>query len=264
MDDLRVGAALRAVRLRRRFRQSDVAAAAGVHRSTVSRVERGHAGSLSLDTVRRLAAALDMRIDVLPRWRGGELDRLLNAEHSALHESVARSFARLSSWQVVPEATFAIYGERGAIDVLAWHAASRSVLIIELKTAVVDVQELVATMDRKVRLAATVARERGWDAAGVSGWVVIADTRTNRRRVAAHEALLRSVYPLGGRAMRQWLRRPGGRIAALSFWSDAHPGHASRSTDRPQRVRGRREGLRERGSEPDLPDYQGPRPDRTG
>ena len=62
----------------------------------------------------------------------------------------------------------AIYGERGVIDILAWHQKTGSLLVIELKTAVADVNELLGTMDRKQRLAAQVAHERGWNARTVS------------------------------------------------------------------------------------------------
>ena len=64
MDDQRLGASLRAVRMRRRRRQSDVAAAAGVGQTTISRIERGHLAAQSLTTLRRVAAALDVRIEV--------------------------------------------------------------------------------------------------------------------------------------------------------------------------------------------------------
>ncbi len=87
------------------------------------------------------------------RWRGGELDRLLNARHSAMHELVAGRFAQLPGWQIVPEASFSIYGERGAVDVLGWHAARGMLLVVELKTEIVDVQDLLASVDRKRRLA---------------------------------------------------------------------------------------------------------------
>lgn len=92
MDDQRVGSALRAVRMRRRFRQSDLGALAGVSRTTILRLERGHIGSLTVDTLRRVAGALDVRIDLTARWRAADLDRLLNARHSALHEQVAGCF----------------------------------------------------------------------------------------------------------------------------------------------------------------------------
>ena len=86
---MRIGAALRAVRVRRRWHQSDVAARAGVSRATVSLAERGHLGRMPLETIRRVAQVLDVRLDLVARWRGGELHRLLSARHSALHESVA-------------------------------------------------------------------------------------------------------------------------------------------------------------------------------
>jgi hypothetical protein len=42
----------------------------------VSLIERGHLDTLSLRTMRRVAAVLDVRLDLVARWRGGELDRL--------------------------------------------------------------------------------------------------------------------------------------------------------------------------------------------
>ena len=91
-------------------RQADVAVRAGVSRSFVSLIERGHLDRVSLATLRRVAAVLDIRIDLIARWRGGELDRLLNAGHSAVHESVARFFLGLPDWMLAPEVTFAIWG----------------------------------------------------------------------------------------------------------------------------------------------------------
>lgn len=228
MDDQRVGAAFRAVRLRRRWRQADVAARAGVSNSLVSLVERGHITSLSLATLRRVGAVLDVRLDVVARWRGGELDRLVNARHSGLHESVATFLAGLPDWQFAPEVSFSVFGERGVIDILAWHAPSRTLLVIELKTDIVDVQELVATLDRKRRLAVGIARERGWRAALVGCWVIVTKDRTIQRRITTHRHMLRAAFPHDGHAMRAWLRSPAGAVSALSLWTDCNPGGARR------------------------------------
>ena len=208
-----------------------------MHRSTISRVERGHAGTLSVDTLASICAALDVRLDLIPRWRGGDLDRLLNAGHSALHEAVASFFAQLTGWTLVPEATFAIFGERGAIDILCWHAATRSLLVIELKTEIVDVQELIGSMDRKLRLAWRVARERGWQPTTISGWVIVTETTTNRRRLASHQRMLRNAFPADGMSMRAWVRQPAGRLVGLSLWSSAHPQHVRKPTSTLKRVR---------------------------
>ncbi len=224
MDDQRFGSAVRGVRIKRGWRQADLAARAGISASTISRIERGHLDSFSIAVIRRVAAALDIRVDLIARWRAGDLDRLLNAKHSALHEQVARMFRdQLPAWVLEPEVSFAVYGERGVIDILAWHQARRALLVIELKTDIVDVNDLVGGVDRKRRLARNVARERGWDAGSVSVWVIVAAGRTNRARITAHGAMLRAAYPTDGRVVKRWLRNPDNPVSALSMWQDVRP-----------------------------------------
>jgi transcriptional regulator with XRE-family HTH domain len=226
MEDIRVGHALRLVRRRRGWSQARLASKAGTSQALISTIERGHMDTVSLRILRRVAAVLDIRVDLTPRWRAGDLDRLLNAKHSELHELVARWFDdQLPDWVLAPEVSFSIYGERGVIDILAWHEPTRSLLVIELKTAIADVNELLGTLDRKKRLAAQVARERGWDPLTVSAWLIVSDTRTNRRRLDAHMAAIRNALPAGTWAIRRWLRRPEGRVAAVSIWRSAGAGN---------------------------------------
>jgi transcriptional regulator with XRE-family HTH domain len=238
MDDLRFGATIRAIRIRRGWRQKDLAARCGVSPSTISRLERGHPGTFSLNTIRAVTAALDVRVDLTPRWRAGDLDRLLNAKHSALHELVIRWFrAELPDWILAPEVSFAIYAERGVIDIVAWHPRRRALLLIELKTDIVDVNELIGTLDRKRRLAPQIVAARGWEPLTVSAWVIVAPGRTNRARVAAHRAVLRAAFPVDGRAIRGWLGDPVGSVAALSTWSGrVRPGQSLASTRRVRRA----------------------------
>lgn len=233
MNAQHVGSTFRAVRIRRKLRQVDVARMADVSSATISRTERGHFELLSLATVERVFSVLDIRLELVPRWRGGDLDRLMNAGHGALHESVARAFAQMPAWEARPEVSFSIYGERGVVDVLAWHAERRAVLVIELKTELVDINELMGTLDRKRRLGPAIAREFGWNAAATSAWVIVAESRTNRRRIAAHQAVLRAAFPAEGPAMRRWLEAPIGPIAALSTWSGPA---GSRARSSPKRV----------------------------
>jgi transcriptional regulator with XRE-family HTH domain len=235
MDDARIGAAFRAVRIRRRLRQADVAARAGVSQSLVSQVERGHFDRISLAGLRRIGRALDIRIDIVARWRGGELDRMLSRGHSLLAESVVASFARWDGWLLAPEVSFSIWGERGIIDLLAFHAPTATLLIIELKTVIVDVNELIGTLDRKTRLAVEIAAGRGWQERSVSRWVIVERTSTNQRRLRDHRSVLRASFPDDGRALQGWLPRPRGSVSALSSWSPTNPGTGRRTT--PQRVR---------------------------
>jgi HTH-type transcriptional regulator / antitoxin HipB len=242
MDDIRVGVAIRMVRIRRGLRQADVAARAHVSPSTVSRIERGHFGSVSLDAVRAVAQVLEVRIELVARWKAGDLDRLVNARHSNLHELVARMFTDLPDWVTRPEVSFAVYAERGVIDIFAWHPRRRMLLVIELKTDIVDVNELVGGVDRKRRHAVHVATELGWIRTGdppvnVSTWIVVADGSTNRRRVHAHRTMLRAAFPADGRAIAGWLRNPSRPIHALSFWADANRGPRGSRLAPPRRVR---------------------------
>lgn len=223
-----MGLALRSVRRRRGLRQVEVARLARVSQATVSRIERGHIGPLSTEALRAVCAVVDIRLDLVARWRAGDLDRLLNARHSALHESVARAFRLTPGWVVKPEVSFSIYGERGVVDLVAWHREREALCVIELKTAIADVNELVGIVDRKRRLATRIVADFGWRPASVSVWVIVGEGRTNRRRIQAHGAMLRAAFPADGRSVRGWLSRPVGPIAALSMWPGTHPGTGRR------------------------------------
>jgi transcriptional regulator with XRE-family HTH domain len=236
VDDLRFGRTFRAARLKRGWRQVDLADRAGVSRGSVSRIERGQIEELSFGIIRRVARALDMGLELMPRSRRADLDRVLSARHSALAEAMLASFALLSGWVVRPEVSFSIWGERGIVDLLAWHAPTGTLLVIELKTAIVDVGEILGTFDRKLRLARQVAEELGWRVSSVSGWLVVANSMSNRRRVAEHRGTFRAALPDDGRRVRRWLDRPEGRLRALSFVSDARRGSVRSGFATPTRV----------------------------
>jgi transcriptional regulator with XRE-family HTH domain len=217
VNDVQLGAALRTLRLRQGLTQAELGVAAEVPRSVVGLVERGRLARCSLRSIRAIAGALDCEIVLSPRWRGGDLGRILNARHAAMHEAFAGRFGPLDAWVIEPEVSFSVYGERGIIDALAWHEASVSLLVIELKTEFVDINELMGSVHRKRRLAAGIGRERGWRVDHVSTWVAVADGRTNRRALARHRLTLRTKFPADGHALSAWLRHPEGTINALGF-----------------------------------------------
>lgn len=184
-----------------------------------------------------VASALDARIDFDLRWRGGQLDRLLDARHAALQQEVVRRLTRAPGWLAAPEVSYSISGERGAIDLLAWHAGSGALLVIEIKSQIVDLQDLLCTMDQRRRLAPAIARGRGWQGRAVSTWVAVEDTDANRRRARRHADLLAAAFPATGSVVRGWLRAPVKPIQALSFVAIAHPGSRTRPLGTPERVR---------------------------
>jgi transcriptional regulator with XRE-family HTH domain len=237
MSDVRIGTRFRAVRRRLGLRQTDVARRARVSPTLVSRIERGQLGSIAIARIRRVAEILEIRLELQASWRGGELERIVNARHGAMHDVALRLFESLTGWETTSEVSFWIRGERGVIDIVAWHAATRTLLIIELKTELVDPQELVGTMDRRRRLAFEIAAQRGWRPRDVGVWVAFADTSTNRRHVNRHRRLLRAAFPADGRAIRHWLRGPAGPIAALSFLSLPQDTTVIQDLRSPRRVR---------------------------
>jgi len=240
MDAQRLGAVLRVVRLRRGLRQRDLGRLAGVSDQTVSRIERGHLASLTFGTVEAVARALEVNVDHRAWSRAGDLERLVNARHSALVEDLVAVLAA-NGWACRPEVSFNAFGERGAVDVLAWRPSCRALLVIEVKTEIVDVGELLATLDRKRRLAVRIAAGAGWSApATVSVALVVGLSRLNQRRVAAHAATLRAALPQDGRHLRAFIRRPASEVAVLGFWPIRHGRSTMSSWSAVRRVRRRR------------------------
>jgi transcriptional regulator with XRE-family HTH domain len=219
MDDVRLGRRFRALRHRLGWRQSDVGDTAGVSQDLVSLIERGRIPDVSVRALRAVAAALGGELRLELWFRGAELDRLMDEGHAALVGAVAARLEQLG-WQVRPEVSFAVFREHGSIDLVAWHPASRTLLVIEVKTELVSVEETLRRHDVKVRLAAAVVRDRfGWEPARVARLLVLPDASTPRRAVRRQEAVLRTAYPLRGAALRAWLASPAGSVAGLAFHS---------------------------------------------
>ena len=238
MDRVRIGLSFRALRIRRGWRQIDLAERAGVSASLISSIERGGAATVALATLVRVAAALDARLDFSLRWRGEQLDRLLDAAHARLVESTVRLLER-HGWKTLVEVSFAIQGERGSIDVLAQHVRTGQLLVVEVKSIVPDNQAMLYTLDRKVRLAPRIAAERGWPAElPVSRLLVVGDGSTARRRVDSLAATYGAALPDRGASVRSWIRMPVGQIRGLLFLPFDNVGGVRRGPTGVTRVRG--------------------------
>lgn len=212
----------------------------------ISRIERGHLGDVPIERLRAIARVLEVNLDLVPSWRGGEVARVVNERHSRMHELLAARLACTEGWEFATEVTFSSWGERGAIDILAWHAARRIILVIELKTEIPDPAGLIAQVDRYRRLAPALAVERGWHPEEVASWVLVAESDMNRRQLARHRVMLRNAFPLDGRALRRWLRDPGGGVTVGPVMSGGAGGGLGEGTG----VRGR---PREGGQRPGFP-----------
>jgi transcriptional regulator with XRE-family HTH domain len=239
VDNIRFGRSVRALRRRRRLRQRDLAAVAGSSKSTIGRIERGEIDPVAYATLVAVGQALGARVDLGLSWNGEGLDRLLDEAHVALVDSVVRMFQAMG-WETAVEASFSIRGERGSVDVLAWHRESAAIAVSEVKSVVPDAQATIAPIDRKGRLAPLIARDRGWTCRVVARFLFVGDSRTSRRRIEAHEPTWRAAFPTDRATALAWLESPiGPAPAALLFVRPARGAADVRSTDRRTGATGR-------------------------
>ena len=206
---------MRAIRTGLGATQATIAARAGVSQSIYSRVERGFGWGQKVSTIVRIATALDADLVVDLRYRGGRVDRLIDRMHASIVEYMLGRLRR-AGWQTAVEFSFNVWGERGSVDILAWHAATRTVLIIEVKSRFTDLQAMLLSLGRKLRLVPEQARRQlGWDAAAVGRIVVAPATTESRNILDRHRSVFEATLPARAIEIRRWLRDPAGPIAGV-------------------------------------------------
>ena len=229
--------AMRTLRAPQRLRQVDLAARAHLARDSVSRVETGRLGGMTIASLDRLVGALDATLVVEIRWRGAELDRLVDRAHAHLANAAAHRMQR-AGWNARAEISFNHYGDRGSCDLLALHPATRTLLVVEVKSRIGNVQEMLHRLDAKVRLANVLARQLDWPApSSVVRALVLPDDRTARRALGAHPARFVR-FALRGRASLGWLRAPQRGVTGV-LWFEKQADSDVAGTIRVRRVRRR-------------------------
>jgi transcriptional regulator with XRE-family HTH domain len=216
--------------------QGQVAAAAGVSRSMVSQVERGELEETSVRIIRRVGASLGVSLPFEPRWRGVELPKLMDAGHASMVRAVVAHLGA-AGWQCIPEHTFNEWGERGSIDVLAWQPARRAVVCLEIKTRLVDLQDLLSTEDRKRRLAPVLARKLGWNPVIAGSVLVLPEETWARNAVRRHGPVFDAKFPMRTIDVRHWLENPDRHAAGIWFLVDVARGDRKRGSAAAIRVR---------------------------
>lgn len=211
--------AVRTLRRRRHWRQSDLASRADVSRQVISRLERGELASQSLRTVARSVEALDATAELV-RWHGEELDRLMDSSHAFLVEQTV-ALLQSAGWATRVEVSVNHFGDRGRVDVLAFEPARRLLLVVEVKSALGDLQDTSGRLDVKVRLGPMLASSVGWEQpAAVIRVLVVADTRTARRVIERHAGIF-AAFTLRGRRALGWVRKAS--ISGPEWPSLVHP-----------------------------------------
>lgn len=208
MEKRTVTRMLRALRKQCRWTQRQLATRLEMSQQRLSDLENGGLDGCSVDLLERWSSSLNATLVLDLRIVG--LRPLTDRRHAQIQNSLAETLRR-DGWVVDVEPSFNHYGDRGRIDLLAYHPGRRVLLVVEIKTEVRDVQDLIGKLDVKQRIARQLAAERGWDVAAVVPAIVLREDRTIRRRIADHPALF-ARFRLRARAARAWLKAPTGPI----------------------------------------------------
>ncbi len=192
-----VGRAVFDIRRLLGWTQAELARRAGVSQSSVSKVERARFADVTFASATSLLGAMGARLTVgVDRPYLG--DRLqVDAAHVQCLGHVGR---RLESagWLVAREVEIGGGRSRGWIDILAFHARSGMLLVVEIKTELRDLGQLERTLGWYEREAWAAARRLGWRPRRVVGAVLLLSTEANEDRIRANREALADGFP--GRA----------------------------------------------------------------
>jgi transcriptional regulator with XRE-family HTH domain len=200
----RIGIALRESRLAVRLTQAAASARAGVSQPFWSRLERGAAGTASLETLASCAAAVETQLATfLEAVPGANLPRDL--EHMRRQQLLVAT-ARSGGWVARPERPIDPAARRSrSIDIELERATRREIAVVEIEDLLTDGGAAMRGLADKV---AAVRREVGasWT---VSGVLILRATRRNRGLVREFADLFDARFPAPSVACLAAMREPG-------------------------------------------------------
>ena len=161
----------------------------------------------------------------------------MDEDHATLQSAWANRLRRWG-WLVWVEVSFNHYGDRGRVDLVAWHPILRILCVVEIKTQLADAQGTLGPLDVKVRVGRRIASSLGLPPPRlVVPVLIVRDTVTNRRRLG-RVAPLFDEFAHRGRAAIGCLRHPERITGGMLILSDlaSAPGVSVRRVGR-ERIR---------------------------
>jgi transcriptional regulator with XRE-family HTH domain len=188
-----LGDDVRTSRRRRRLSQRALAVRAGVGQATVSRLERGRGGGLTLDAWQRIAMALGRDLEV--RLSRDPIAEPADAGHLAVQELILRMAAKAGFQGRFEMATRGAEPARSA-DIGLRDERRRCLVLVEAWNTFGDLGAAGRSTDRKVAEAEqlAIATGGGKPYSVRSCWVVRATMR-NRTLVARYPSIFATRFP---------------------------------------------------------------------
>ena len=195
-----IGRLVRDGRLAARWTQQGLERRSGVSQSRLSRIERGACRSVRFIEVDRLFVAVGVRYRLDAHLPPGP--RVVD---DAVHVRCATAVQRrleAAGWEVRREVEIGSDRSRGWIDVIAFHPATRLLLVIEIKTELRDLGAIERSLNWYVREAARAAARFGWRPTAVASTLLVLATDANDQAMRSIRPALDVALPGRATALR--------------------------------------------------------------
>jgi len=214
---VRIGSEIRAMRERRGWTRTDLAARAGIGRMVQGRVERG-VTPLDLDVLQRIGLALGR--PVLVTFGRDLMELPADAAHLAMQELVLR-VGRAAGYSATVEVPSRPSDSWRSIDVVLTDAVGRCQIIVECWNTIGDVGTAARSTTRKVADLEAAASGRDGPTAMVGVVWVVRATARNRALLQRYPEVFAAAFPGSSRgwveALLTGCAPPAGRGL---IWSD--------------------------------------------
>lgn len=203
-----IAIAVRAGRLRRRWSQRRLAEIARMNQATISRMEQGRGRHVALATVVRAFTALGVEVEL--RFIGPVAvgpSQVRDRRHARAVAYVVRRLAR-HGFELATEVEVGDGRWLGFIDILAFHPIHRWMLVVEVKSAIVDIGGSERQLAAYERDAWTAAHSRGWRPRAATAVLVVERSDATIATLRESREAFDRAFPLRASEIRRALDRP--------------------------------------------------------
>lgn len=200
--------------------QDELGRRAGVSQPLVSLVEHGRLAGLTFATADRLVQAMGGRLVVgLEAPQLEDRKRQREPVHARLVAAVATRLTA-DGWIAATEVEVGGDRSRGWMDVFAWRPATHGLLVLEIKTDLVDLGQAQRQLGWYEREAQRAAGRLGWAADRTASGLILLSTAQNDRRVRENREAIDAAFPARARHLQALidgarLELPGRAIAMV-------------------------------------------------